>query len=121
MLLIAWLSGANPIDVLTGGSSSDDQSGQIGTPTDQQGMFVATVLADTEDFWTKSFAAMGKTYTPPTLVLFRFDLVRCGTASEASGPFYCPRRTRRFTSTSPSTDELQKPDFTLPASSLESM
>jgi predicted metalloprotease len=91
ILIITWLSGANPIDVLTGGTSYDDQSGQIGTPTDQEGMFVATVLADTEDNWTKIFATMGKTYTPPTLVLFSGSTSSgCGFASSASGPFYCP-------------------------------
>jgi predicted metalloprotease len=94
VLIIAWLSGVNPIDLLSGGGSSYDdssQSGQIGTPSDQQGMFVATILADTEDFWTKSFTAMGKTYTAPTLVLFSGSTSSgCGTASEQSGPFYCP-------------------------------
>ena len=34
---------------------------------------------------------MGKTYTKPTLVLFRNATTSgCGNASSASGPFYCP-------------------------------
>jgi uncharacterized protein len=91
VLIIAWLAGANPIDVLTGDGSFDQQTGQLGTPSDQQGMFVAAVLADTEDAWTKIFADMGRTYSYPTLVLFSGSTSSaCGFASAASGPFYCP-------------------------------
>ncbi|MEO5501635.1 MAG: neutral zinc metallopeptidase [Ginsengibacter sp.] len=58
---------------------------------DKEASFVKVVLADTEDVWTKLFGDMGKTYTKPTLVLFRNATTSaCGTASTASGPFYCP-------------------------------
>lgn len=58
---------------------------------DQQAEFVKVVLADTEDVWTKLFNDMGKTYQKPTLVLFRDGTTSgCGTATSASGPFYCP-------------------------------
>lgn len=58
---------------------------------DQEAAFVKVVLADTEDVWSKLFSDMGQSYQKPTLVLFR-DATRsgCGTASSASGPFYCP-------------------------------
>lgn len=53
--------------------------------------FIATVLADTEDVWTPIFAQAGKTYTPPSLVLFTGQVQSaCGGATSASGPFYCP-------------------------------
>ena len=54
--------------------------------------FVATVLADTEDVWTEIFAARGKTYVKPRLVLFEgsTDAGGCGMAKSAIGPFYCP-------------------------------
>ena len=57
----------------------------------EMGQFVATVLADTEDVWSKIFTENGLTYKEPKLVLFR-DAVQtaCGGASSASGPFYCP-------------------------------
>jgi predicted metalloprotease len=95
VLGIAWLAGINPIDLLTGdGDTSvvtNQQSGQVGTPSDQQGQFVAAVLGDTEDTWTKIFASMGKRYETPTLVLFNgATRSACGTASTATGPFYCP-------------------------------
>ncbi|HEY0121519.1 MAG TPA: neutral zinc metallopeptidase [Rhizobium sp.] len=83
---------------LTGGSSSgsgyqqSDSSGGTAAPAnDEMKQFVATVLADTEDTWTGIFKSMGQTYTDPKLVLFsgRFPSA-CGTASAATGPFYCP-------------------------------
>lgn len=53
--------------------------------------FVGTVLADTEDTWTPIFKQLGKTYTPPKLVLFSGMIQSgCGTAQSAMGPFYCP-------------------------------
>ena len=53
--------------------------------------FVAKVLNSTDEVWTQEFAAMGKQYVKPTLVLFsNFDQTGCGTAQSASGPFYCP-------------------------------
>ncbi|CAI3160506.1 putative protein [Acinetobacter calcoaceticus] len=53
--------------------------------------FVGTVLADTEDTWTPIFKQLGKTYTPPRLVLFSGMIQSgCGTAQSAMGPFYCP-------------------------------
>ena len=58
---------------------------------DKEASFVRVVLADTEDVWSKIFGDMGKTYSKPTLVLFRDATTSgCGNASSASGPFYCP-------------------------------
>ena len=59
--------------------------------TDEASQFVRVVLADTEDFWTQEFTSMGKTYHPPTLVLFTGSTsTGSGTASAATGPFYSP-------------------------------
>ncbi|OOS05021.1 hypothetical protein SAMN02745664_10962 [Moraxella cuniculi DSM 21768] len=53
--------------------------------------FVATILADTEDVWTPIFAQAGSRYQEPSLVLFSNSVQSaCGSASSASGPFYCP-------------------------------
>ena len=52
--------------------------------------FSRQVLASTEDVWTKVFQQMGKTYYPPTLVLFTGSVnSACGQASASVGPFYC--------------------------------
>lgn len=59
---------------------------------DKEASFVKVVLKDTEDVWTKIFSDMGKTYTDPTLVLYRGSTTgACGTASSSTGPFYCPQ------------------------------
>jgi predicted metalloprotease len=58
---------------------------------DNEASFIKVVLADTEDVWTKIFGDMGKSYSKPTLVLFRDGTTSgCGNASSSSGPFYCP-------------------------------
>lgn len=58
---------------------------------DKEASFVKVVLADTEDVWSKLFDDMGKSYTNPTLVLFRNSTTSaCGNASASTGPFYCP-------------------------------
>lgn len=58
---------------------------------EQRAKFVKVVLADTEDVWNKLFSENGSQYQEPTLVLFRGGVQSaCGSASSASGPFYCP-------------------------------
>jgi len=58
---------------------------------DERASFVKVVLAETEDVWNNIFQQQGANYQEPTLVLFRNAVQSgCGTASSASGPFYCP-------------------------------
>ncbi|MEO8507688.1 MAG: neutral zinc metallopeptidase [Betaproteobacteria bacterium] len=62
-----------------------------GAAANPQADFVQRTVGDTEDTWTALFQAMGTRYEQPTLVLFsRATYSACGTASAASGPFYCP-------------------------------
>jgi hypothetical protein len=52
---------------------------------------VARVLGSTEDYWGSYFQQHGENYAQPTLVLFRSRTSSpCGSASGATGPFYCP-------------------------------
>ena len=65
--------------------------------TDPQRVFVSKILASTEDVWTDQFRQMGKTYQPPTLVLFSGGTRSgCGLAQTAVGPFYCPADQRVY-------------------------
>ena len=99
IVIIAWLAGINPLELLSGGGGSvspgpspQGQSSGVRTgATDEMRDFVATVLADTEDTWKEVFAEHGQTYEEPTLTLFSGSVQSaCGAASAASGPFYCP-------------------------------
>ena len=96
VLVLSWLTGTNPLTLLQMAeeipSSSPSAPVSTGVPQgDRQAEFVAVVLADLEDTWTRVFRAQGQQYEAPVLVLFT-DAVQsaCGSASAATGPFYCP-------------------------------
>jgi len=70
---------------------------QSGTPTDEQGQFIAAVLGETEDTWSAIFEQRGAHYTPPKLVLFSNAIPSaCGFANSAAGPFYCPQDSKVY-------------------------
>jgi predicted metalloprotease len=96
LLIICWALGINPLTLLAGGGSytGGNYSRQLpGQSADQQQLvdFVGVVVKDTETYWTDYFDKIGRTYTPPKVVLFT-DATQsgCGVAQTASGPFYCP-------------------------------
>jgi predicted metalloprotease len=67
------------------------QPGDRPALNDDQSKFVSVVLAETEDVWSETFKKMGRTYQPPTLVLYSEAVQSaCGIAGSAVGPFYCP-------------------------------
>ncbi len=57
----------------------------------EQVAFVKTILADTEETWSRLLGQIGKRYRYPRLVLYRGAIPSaCGTGRAAMGPFYCP-------------------------------
>jgi predicted metalloprotease len=57
----------------------------------ETGDFAKTVFAYTEDTWGQIFQENNMQYEQPTMVLFSNDVeTACGSATSASGPFYCP-------------------------------
>ncbi|MEM1436185.1 MAG: neutral zinc metallopeptidase [Pseudomonadota bacterium] len=110
--VVMVLLGADPMQVISqllGGGIG----GTAGTPTTQTrnapldaeaeriGRFTSVVLADTETTWNRLFQRYGSRYQEPTLVLFE-NQVRsaCGSASAATGPFYCPADAKLYLDTS---------------------
>ena len=75
-----------------GQGQQTEQTSQELTPEQKElGEFAATVLADTEDVWKKIFQENNMTYEEPKMVLFTSAVeTACGSATAASGPFYCP-------------------------------
>src|SRR5215475_2082907 len=97
LTLIGWAFGVDlrlligGAEQLSEGSQTQQQQGPTGTPSDNTGRFVSAVLGSTEEVWTGVFARAGKTYKPPTLVMFSgATQSACGFAQAAMGPFYCP-------------------------------
>jgi len=75
------------LSVEQGTGSATNQPAQ----DDEIRQFVSTVLADTEDVWTQAFAASGKQYKTPRLVLYSGTTeMPGGLAQGATGPFYLP-------------------------------
>ena len=90
---IVYFLGGDPSQVLQSQQMQNDQQvGKTGVPAnDTAGQFISVVLADTEQVWDSIFNTVNKRYTDPTLVLFTdATSSACGSASSATGPFYCP-------------------------------
>jgi len=68
------------------------ESSTTSAEEDALAQFVSVVLKDTEDVWTKLFRDdLGRRYAKPVLVLYSgSDQSACGSATSATGPFYCP-------------------------------
>jgi predicted metalloprotease len=95
VVLLVLLLGGNPADVLQQlplpGVETSQTSVELTAQDQELGQFVSVVLADTEDVWTQLFHEVGRTYSPPTMVLFTdWTESACGSANAAIGPFYCP-------------------------------
>lgn len=98
IVVVGWFFGIDLTPLLNGGGvstgtgGSASQQGPLSDSEKAAGDFVAVTLADTEDIWARVLKAQtGQTYTPATLVLYRAVTDSpCGTASGATGPFYCP-------------------------------
>lgn len=92
---IVYFMGGDPTEVLQqAGAVTEQNSSQPyeGTAAEEEAkQFVGAVLASTEDVWIAKFKEMGDQYQEPTLVLFSGSVQGgCGSASSATGPFYCP-------------------------------
>ena len=95
--LFAWMSGGDPVSAGLQAAqqqmSAQTESVDPENFTEEEQQLATEckqILASTEDVWTRVFQEMGRTYEPPTLVLFTNQVnSACGSASAAVGPFYC--------------------------------
>jgi uncharacterized protein len=109
--LIGWALGIDPSILIRGAdtvskmqpppASAPSAPGTAGAPSDQMGKFVSAVLGSTEVQWQKILTQYGKTYQPPTLVMFSgATRSGCGAAQSAMGLFYCPLDRKVYLDTS---------------------
>jgi uncharacterized protein len=91
LLLVAAMTGQNPLELIDAGRSEPGSVATSGAEDDPQAQFASVVLRDTEDTWSELFAERGARYEPPVLVLFtNATQSACGVGQSAMGPFYCP-------------------------------
>ena len=110
--LVGWALGIDPMLLIGGAEMASRGSPNVqappstarrtGNPKDDMGRFVNKVLGSTDLQWKTIFAADGKTYRAPTLVLYRGRTnASCGgQALSAMGPFYCPTDKKVYLDTS---------------------
>lgn len=92
IIVLSLITGQNPLTLLqqvpldNGPSISQTEPYQASPEEEELTQFVKVVLADTEDVWNQ----LMENYREPTLVLFSGSVQSgCGSASAATGPFYC--------------------------------
>ena len=93
VIVISIVSGYNPLNLIGNFFlGSDNQSVSAGPyegteRDDELAQFSSTILASTEDVWN----GLLENYREPTLVFYSgYVTSACGSASSATGPFYCP-------------------------------
>ena len=94
ILAIGYFLGIDVTPLLTDPSMGGAPQGSVELTEEDRaaGEFVAVSLGYTEDIWAKEFKEqLNRRYNPVTLVLFKGATGSpCGSASGATGPFYCP-------------------------------
>ncbi|NNE54875.1 MAG: hypothetical protein HKN32_02560, partial [Flavobacteriales bacterium] len=101
LLIYVFLGGdpAEVMDQMPAQQQSTQQSDYQPTAQEEElAEFVSVVLASTEDVWKKLFPEqLNRRYKEPILVIFSGSVQSaCGSASSATGPFYCPADNRLY-------------------------
>lgn len=96
-MIFAYFTGGNPlevalqnIDLTQMGQATEQTTHEFTAEEEELAKFSKQILAGTEDVWTEEFKKIGRTYEPPTLVLYTGSTKSgCGTGQASMGPFYC--------------------------------
>lgn len=104
VLAVGYFAGIDVTPLLQQGGPVSQTAGaprELSAEEQKAGEFSARVLATTEEVWSQVFPAkLGRSYTPPTLVLYSgVTQSPCGGASGATGPFYCPADRKAYLDT----------------------
>ncbi|TDE05712.1 KPN_02809 family neutral zinc metallopeptidase [Flavobacterium sandaracinum] len=79
------------LEQMNQGNSAPTEQRDLTAAEIEEGKFIEAILVDTEDVWKKIFQENNMQYERPNLVLFTQAVeTKCGNATSASGPFYCP-------------------------------
>ncbi|OAB30367.1 hypothetical protein SAMN05444395_11029 [Flavobacterium fryxellicola] len=79
------------LEQMNQGNSAPTEQRALTAAEIEEGKFIEAILVDTEDVWGKIFQENNMQYERPNLVLFTDSYeTGCGSATSASGPFYCP-------------------------------
>lgn len=103
VLAIGYFAGIDVTPLLQQGAAPQQSTAprEI-TPEEQRAAdFTSRVLATTEEVWSEIFPTqLGRAYEAPTLVLYSgITHSPCGSASGATGPFYCPADEKAYLDT----------------------
>ena len=92
IVVVGWFLGVDLTPLLNGTDGGSVASEPMTEEDVAAGEFASVTLAYTEDIWAGVFQEqLGETYQPATMVLYKgVTQSPCGTASGATGPFYCP-------------------------------
>ncbi|WP_166415548.1 KPN_02809 family neutral zinc metallopeptidase [Cochlodiniinecator piscidefendens] len=103
VLVVGYFLGIDVTPLLNsqGGAPVQQSTNDLSVADQQAGEFVSVTLADTEEVWASIFdSQVGRDYQPATLVLFKNATQSpCGSASGATGPFYCPADRKAYLDT----------------------
>jgi predicted metalloprotease len=90
IVVLNVMGGGSGLGTGTPGTGTGQVAGSL-DPNDTQGQFINTVTVDVQTFWEQEFAASSQDYPETVTVIFNDGTqTGCGTASSATGPFYCP-------------------------------
>lgn len=90
-LVVYLLTGITPDQVSMPVQNSEPTQANYHAPKGSAGNFASIVLKETEVVWDSIFRSNGMEYRQPKLHLFDGEVSSaCGSASSATGPFYCP-------------------------------